>query len=281
MRSLLTRWLIVTLVLVVVGPFAAAIAGVKLPPPEPGTAAADPAALLGWSVLSNGIIAFVLVGLAASSRVRGWTLAAGLFAVAFGIGYLSAMVEAYVFRVLDGETSARVLLMSGLTSGAASGIAAWLTRPDAATAAEDTVAWRPSFTRLALVSGLYLATYYAAGTLVFPYVESFYATRGLPTSGVVVSLQLFVRGPFFALILAWIAASTRGSRLARACWAGVALSLLGGVAPLIMPNPYFTDAVRWAHFVETSVSNLIFGAAASWIFTAPPMRQERAAFSRA
>jgi hypothetical protein len=271
MRSLLTRWLLVTTALVFVGPIAAVVCGVMLPSPEPGSAgaAASPAVLLGWSLASSAIIAAVLVGLAARSLARGWTLAAGLFAIAYGIGHLSGLIEAYFFHVLDGPMTLRVLAMSAITSAVACALVARLTPPPADATDTSTIAWRPSLAPLAIVSGLYVVTYFAAGTLVFPFVESFYATRALPSTVAIVTMQLVVRGPLFGLILAWVASSTRGTRIARACWAGATLSLLGGVAPLLMPNPFFTDAARWAHFVETSSSNLIFGAVAGWIFSAP------------
>jgi hypothetical protein len=160
----------------------------------------------------------------------------------------------------------RVLAMSAITSAVACALAARLTPPPVDATETPAIAWRPSLSALAIVSGLYVVTYFAAGTLVFPFVESFYATRALPSTVAIVTMQLFVRGPLFGLILAWVASSTRGTRIARACWAGATLSLLGGVAPLLLPNPFFTDAARWAHFVETSSSNLIFGAVAGWIF---------------
>ena len=60
-------------------------------------------------------------------------------------------------------------------------------------------------------------------------------------------------------------ASTQGHAAPRCLGQARRSRLLGGVAPLLMPNPYLPDAVRWAHFVETSVSNLVFGALAGWI----------------
>ena len=264
MRKILIPWLLVTTTLVVCAPIAAVLTGVTPPAFEPGSAGAgSPAALLWWSLASNALIAAVLTGLAARSSAAGWTKAAGLFAVAFGLSHLAGLLEAWVFHVIDGVTAVRLLAMAALTSAAACAAAARLTPP--AALPRQTIAWRPAPLPLAIVSVLYLAAYFAAGILVFPFVEAFYATRSLPPTLLVVALQLFVRGPLFGVILAWIVGSTYGSRGARAAWAGAALSIIGGVAPLLMPNPFFTDAVRWAHFVETSVSNLVFGALAGWI----------------
>lgn len=269
MATLLIRWLIVTVVLVVAGPMAALVCGVAPPAFEPGSAGAAPGALLGWSLVSNATIAAVLVGLASQSRVSGRRLGVGLFVVAFGIAHAAGLIEAYVFGVIDAETSLRLVAMSALNSLAGCAAAAWLVSRRQTSAPAEAIDWRPDPVRLSAVSLLYLAAYFAAGTLVFPYIEAFYATRTLPATSAIVALQLFVRGPFFGLILAWLVATTRGSHRTRALWAGLTMSLIGGVAPLLMPNPYFTDAVRWAHFVETSVSNLIFGIAAGWILARP------------
>jgi hypothetical protein len=265
MQPILARWLVVTIVLVVAGPLAALLAGVQPPAFEPGAAGAGaPAALLGWSVVSSAVVAAVLVGLAARSTALGWTRAAGLFIIAFGIGHFAGLIEAYFFHVLDGPTTLRLLAMSAITSAAGCGVAAWLATT-ATGAGDHHVPWQPTPGKLAIVSVLYVVAYFTAGTLVYPFIEAFYATRSLPPTLTVAAMQLFVRGPLFAFILAWIAGSTRGSRAVRALWAGAALSLLGGVAPLVMPNPYFPDAVRWAHFIETSTSNLVFGAIAGWM----------------
>lgn len=269
MRTIVIRWLMVTVVLIVAAPFAALAAGVQPPAFEPGTAGAgNPTVLLAWSALSSAVIAAVLVGLAARSTATGWTRAAGLVFVGFGIGPFAGLIEAFFFHVTDGPTTLRLLLMALISTGAAGALTAWLTPPPADAAAVPVRSWFPTARGLAIVAPLYTATYFAAGTLIYPFIESFYATRSLPPTATIAVVQLFVRGPFFAVVLAWIAATTRGSRLTRALWAGAALALLGGVAPLLMPNPYMPDVVRYAHFVETTSSNLLFGALAAWILQA-------------
>ena len=44
---------------------------------------------------------------------------------------------------------------------------------------------------------------------------------------------------------------------------------LGGVAPLLVPNPFLPDAVRWAHMIEIGASNAIFGWLIGWIHSGP------------
>ena len=45
---------------------------------------------------------------------------------------------------------------------------------------------------------------------------------------------------------------------------GLLLSVLGGVAPLLLPNAYLPDVVRLAHLAEVAVSNFVFGLLAAW-----------------
>jgi len=267
-RSLLV-WLALTLTIVVLQAIGAPLFGVTPPPLPPGSAGAGaPGVMFACAVVSNGLIAAVLLMTARRAPRRGAPVVAGLFAGAFGLGHLAGMIDGYVFGVLTGAATLRILGMMALVSLGAALVAARLTSgPPRGTPAE--ASWWPAPHRLALVSALYLAAYLIAGTLVYPFIESFYRRAPLPSMAVIVALQLLVRGPLFGMILAWLVGSTAGSRMSRAWLAGLAMSILGGIAPLVLTNPYFPDAVRWAHLVETSTSNLAFGVLAGLILTRP------------
>ena len=58
-------------------------------------------------------------------------------------------------------------------------------------------------------------------------------------------------------------------RLSGALPVGALFALLSRVAPLIIPNPYFPDAVRWMHFYEVASSNSVFGALVAWLSGQP------------
>jgi hypothetical protein len=51
--------------------------------------------------------------------------------------------------------------------------------------------------------------------------------------------------------------------------AALTMSVLGGVAPLLIPNPYLPDAVRHAHLPEVGVSLFLFGFVAAWLLAGP------------
>jgi hypothetical protein len=44
------------------------------------------------------------------------------------------------------------------------------------------------------------------------------------------------------------------------------MCVIGGLAPLVVPNPLMPDAIRYAHMVEVVCSNLVFGGLAGWLF---------------
>lgn len=54
--------------------------------------------------------------------------------------------------------------------------------------------------RFPLCDFSYLFLYYAAGTIIFPFVNDFYANLQLPSQATIIVLQLFIRGPLFVLL---------------------------------------------------------------------------------
>ena len=62
-------------------------------------------------------------------------------------------------------------------------------------------------------------------------------------------------------------------RLSSALIVGLLFTLLSGVAPLLMPNPYFPDAVRWMHFMEVTSSNFVFGAIVGLLWGQPQVAE--------
>jgi hypothetical protein len=106
---------------------------------------------------------------------------------------------------------------------------------------------------------LYIVLYYTAGLIIFPFVRDFYMRIGVPTVRVIVPLQLLFRGPLFVLLCLLLLRMFRLPRWSGAFAVGLSFTLVSGVAALIIPNPFFPDAVRWAHFCEVTSSNFVFG----------------------
>jgi hypothetical protein len=81
----------------------------------------------------------------------------------------------------------------------------------------------------------------------------------------IVGLQLLVRGPLFILLCLLLTRMLGRPRLRGAFVVGILFTVLSGVAPLLMPNPYFPDSARWVHFSEVVSENFIFGAIVAWL----------------
>jgi len=114
----------------------------------------------------------------------------------------------------------------------------------------------------------YVVAYFVAGMLIIPYVQSFYATRKLPGPLALLSMQV-VRGLVFTALVVLLVRTVRGSRRGVAALAGATLSIVGGISPLLLPNPYLPDAVRLVHLGEVGVSNFLFGLLAGWLLGSP------------
>lgn len=82
-------------------------------------------------------------------------------------------------------------------------------------------------------------------------------------------MQLLVRGPIIVGLCLLLLRLLRLPRVSGALAVGIALALLNGVAPLLIPNPYLPDAVRWAHLFEIASSNFVFGWIVGWLWGRP------------
>jgi hypothetical protein len=239
-----------------------------------------PASAAGWLVVADLATAAVLSMVVWRTPWRGPRLAVSLFLLSL-VFPANNLLEAVVFHIVPGMNLWAAALVSavplaGFALFAAFAVAgqAPATPPAPATPgpAAHPMRW---VLRIALCALLYLLLYYAAGLLVFPFVRDFYADRSLPPVGVVAPLQLVVRGPLFALAVLLVCRMARGTRRQHAVVAALVMSVLGGLAPLIVPNAYLPDPVRFAHLVEVVVSNFIFGWLAGWLLS--PARPESAA----
>ncbi|HUP24151.1 MAG TPA: hypothetical protein VNB06_14565 [Thermoanaerobaculia bacterium] len=226
--------------------------------------------------------AAILMVMAIRSTWTGWRLAVALGAVYYGVSSLTSFIEAAVFDILPLAHVWRLALMTAVTAALLAPVVVLLAGrfgktpgPSPRLGASPASSATPASTAhsvwslaalFAGCSALYLALYFAAGTIIFPFVQPFYEGIGLPPLEVIVPLQLFVRGPLHVAICVLVVAMTGGTRAQRALLAGVVMAGLGGAIPLLVPNPYFPDAVRWVHFAEVVTSNFVFGTITGWVF---------------
>lgn len=234
----------------------------------------DPLGLAGGLLLQAAVLAFVAVRLP-SPRSRRVAL---LFLVPFAMQAIN-LLEAYVFRIDVPREHFPALILHSLAVSALFALAldriAGKPSDDAgAPAARSALDWT---WRIAASDVLYVVVYFSAGMLVWPFVQHFYAQRPMPAVETIVQTQLF-RGLVFTGLVWLLARRLDGTRGMRALLAGVTLSIVGGVVPLLSPNPYMPDSIRLPHLVEVGVSNLLFGIAVALLLT-PGTGRRRAAGS--
>jgi hypothetical protein len=236
-----------------------------LVPPSAGGGAGG----LGFVLLSNALTASLLVWIARRLRVRGLARAVVLWAIWGGIQAIS-LIELLVFDIGVPRGDLPWLALHSLAVSACLALFLGLAFPAEAraggappAAAPPSVWWRLAASGLA-----YVVLYFAAGMLAYPYVREFYEARPMPAMGTLLVVQP-VRGLAFGAIVLLVVRQIRASRFGAAVAAGSTISILGGVAPLLIPNPYLPDAVRYAHLPEVGVSNFLFGLLAGWLLAAP------------
>ena len=234
-----------------------ALAGPLLAPVGP----AGPS-LLPWVLASNLLLALLLVRLAGRSPARGGRLFGFLLAVAFGIPALY-LVEAVFFDIgIPAAAFPWLYLQALVVAAGAAVLSVWA----AGKLRGEGEALRPvplSPVRLGLTALAYVFFYFAAGLLAWPFLKCFYEGRAMPAVQQVALLQVF-RGAAFGLLVWLIAKHEPEGRRPAALSAGLCLSIIGGVAPLLIPgNPYLPDAVRQVHLVEVGISNFLFGLVAA------------------
>jgi hypothetical protein len=221
-------------------------------------------------VMSAALVMAVLFLIAAEARDGAVRLAWVLFAVWGGI-QANYLIETVVFDIGVPRPDQPWLFAHALAvSVAAAAIAALAARPAGGTAAAIGTHGSIPWLRVLGCGVIYLLLYFAAGLwIALPVTEPFYRQWPMPNPLVVVPLQV-VRGAGFALVVLLLVRQTTGDRLLVALTAGVTLTVLGGVAPLLVPNAYLPDLVRLAHLAEIVVSNFAFGFIAAWLLTAQP-----------
>ena len=223
---------------------------------------------LPWQIASWAISAATLVWLAYRSRPRGWILAASLALLLFGIAQFNSMIEARFFGLLTSDQLFAILAMSAIST-ILFGLALIPVLSGVPPLSGGDGTWAPRITALRVIAGAfaYLCFYFVAGIAILPYIEDFYSQRPMPSGLHVILMQLVIRGPVFVALAALFVRMSGAGRLETSLLTGAALSLLGGVATLIVPNAFIPDATRWAHLVEVGTSNFLYGWLVGWLLT--------------
>ena len=229
--------------------------------------------ILYWMVLTNGVTVLALIPTAIRSDWRWWRLGAAVAAIPAVIVFINGIEGAVFLKNAHIEWN-RIFLSAAV--GALLNVPVWMLlfgmRRDTPQQHFHPIASRTTGQRawrLIACDFSYLVLYFICGTIIFPYVKDFYATQTLPAPGTIVALQLLLRGPVFVLLCLLMLRMLGMPRWTGALALGAIFTLLSGVAPLLMPNPYFPDSVRWVHMIEVTSSNFAFGVIVGWLWSEP------------
>jgi hypothetical protein len=216
--------------------------------------------MIGLYLLLNCLVLWVV---ARASSASGWRLVLMLFLLGFVVGSANNLIEALFFGVLPPREIAAAAVPAAIIFAILAPMAVLFAgRWTSARGAVPEAAGFTPFTLLALVIA-YELLYWTAGTLVYPYIADFYATRTIPPAYLVAAVQIPRSLIFVGAVYPLLKSGLRGAPLVLALVYGA----IGGVAPLLPDNPYMQADIRFYHAVETSLSNVIFGLVVGLLFT--------------
>jgi len=247
------------------------IAGTISPVLLPKTLPEDMARhFLFWMLLANAITVTALSVFALRSEWRGWKLGAVVAAIPVAITFING-IEGAIFLKNSHIDWPRIFLMTAIA--AILSVPVWTLlfgrRKDVppehfhpiVSKSRGERAWK-----FLLCDASYLLLYLVAGTIIWPYIRDFYATQTVPSMGTISALQLLVRGPAFVALCLLLVRMLGMPRVSGAFAVGILFTLMSGLAPLLIPNPYFPDSVRWMHLCEVTSSNFIFAVLVGWLW---------------
>ena len=214
--------------------------------------------MIGLYLLLNLGVLWIV---ARASSASGWRLVLMLFLAGFVVGSANSLIEAVFFHVLGAKEVVAAALPAAIVFAILSPLAVLLAgRWRNGSAASE----GGGFTPLTLVGVVvaYELLYWSAGTLVFPYIEHFYATRSLPPGYAVAALQVVRSLIFVGAVYPLLKSGLSGAPLVLA----LIYSVIGGVAPLLPDNPYMPPDIRFYHGIEVTVSNFVFGLVVGFLF---------------
>ena len=230
----------------------------------------------GWGEAAGALVVAGAMGLiVARSRAAGPALVVMVAGLYFVVSYGVNIPEAVVFDVMPAKTAPTLLVRSLLIGVVAATVVVWVAgRLRQSAAAPGAVvpidtAWR-LFWRLAATVAVFIACYFVAGALVYPFVKAYYAGRAMPQWSVMVAMQvlrsLALLGAAYPLL------RTFGSRRDAVLVLGVVLPLFGAIAPMLPSNTIMPPMIRLAHTLETAPYLALFGVLLA-IWFGPPRRR--------
>jgi hypothetical protein len=255
-------------------------------PPSPGVEPISPGLAI---LLVSGLNTVVMSWLILRSRLTGWSLAAAMVLLFYGVQTFMPQVESLIFQANPGYAShlpaaviPRLFLAGLLHAGlwiplAIRILGRW--RPGSSSPGPGRPPALPAgwTWKLPLAALAYAAVYFTFGYYVAwrnPAITAYYGgtdpgsfwaqignvvrdTPWLPAAQA-------LRGLLWTALALVVMRITRASGLEKALATGVLFAVVM-TSGLLLPNPYMPFEVRMVHLVETASSNFLFGALLVWL----------------
>ena len=255
-------------------------------PASPGVEPISPGPAL---LLVTGLNTAVMGWLILRSRLTGWSVAAAMVLLFYGVQTFMPQVESLIFQANPGYASHLPLaviprlFLAGLLHAvlwiplAVRILGRWRTAASSSELAGGptlSFGWR---WKLPLAALAYVAVYFTFGYYVAwqsPALTAYYRgsdpgsfwaqignvlrdTPWLPAAQA-------LRGLLWAALALVVLRVTQGSALEKALITGALFSVVM-TSGLLLPNPYMPFEVRMVHLAETASSNFLFGALLVWL----------------
>lgn len=226
--------------------------------------------VMDWwqTLLSRALVVSVLTGIVLQSKLRNHHLIIAIFTLIFVISHLLTLIEAIAFGF---DVPKWQFFISGILSSAIFSfllvlIFRKMNKTKILPEGFNNLPFISIIWRIGVLGLIYMVIYTIAGMIVLPFVKNFYATLTIPGLSILLPLQI-LRGALYVVACLYLILNAKGSRIEKAIWIGLAFSILGGIAPLLLPNPLMPLEIRIAHGFEIGISNFIFGVIVVIIFT--------------
>ena len=234
----------------------------------------------GWILFSCLLVVLVMTWIVMASNTYGLRLVWPMVLMFFGIYTFNVHVETILFQLTIPQREVVNMMLRGLLLSLIfiPVLLILMDKVKQPTALFESIRAR----RISVVGSIwktivcmiiYVIIYFIAGALVYPYIKDFYAEMAhMPAMQHIFFMQL-LRGLVYILVVIPIIRIVQINRLATALMIGLLLSILGGVAPLLFPNPYMPAYIRFVHGIEIGISNFVFGFIIGSLFGMKPTKK--------
>ncbi|MGB5262171.1 MAG: hypothetical protein WBN28_01140, partial [Lutimonas sp.] len=216
-----------------------------------------------WLFLSDLMVVFLLCLVAINNRYDSYKLIAIIFMIFFGVGSFNILIEAYIFNVTDQTETLQQILLNAFEMAIFSifFIKFIVKKSDSQSISFERRKFGSWLWRIFSGNILYLFLYILAGMILYlsmPRLNEFYGDK-IPPMELIIKTQIFLRAFVFMAIAVLINRTVVLPKYQKAVLVGLIFSVIGGIAPLIVPNELMPQFVRIGHGYEVGISNFLYG----------------------